>query len=511
MTTSMFVAELSLSPDALTSGRPFEAFTVGTFTDMRGRTISFTPDDLKRIYDNTRAYLERTRDSLGQIVGLPIDSVNHDHGDAAGWIVGVELVGDILRLIPKWTELGVTKLSKGIQRLFSASIDVENLRIVGGTLTNWPAVKGLKPVELSGHPGLFQLSILSDEPLMEYVSRVTRAFDEFCKANSVDMCWVKDVYQDYVLCSCNGELCRVNYTEQASDAQEAGEGESGSGKRHFVFQPRQEWQTVRLVPVDMKAPPEPAVSPIPHTEADDMGITLDELKATLADFGTQIKTDLTTDFDKKLAAFATPPAAPAAPANPETTAKPSEATAPAATSNASQGSAALEALVDMRQVQTTVEAEFQKALESQLGQTIEGLKTRSQAIIGQRIAELQEEQRLADFCRRATDGALANGRALPIKYERLEGFLKGLPMSARREAEAMFADILTSGVVDFKAQGVGQWKKELKHLPDVIANDLRSGKLNIADLRGPVMRPLLGEFGVTDLSEYDLTEFVAAK
>src|SRR5579859_3372891 len=96
-----------LSSDALTAGRLFDGLAVGSFTDMRGRAVTFAPDELPTYLANTLAAIAATKSESGEVVGLPIDARDHENGDGSGWIVGAELEGDRIRLKPKWTELGV--------------------------------------------------------------------------------------------------------------------------------------------------------------------------------------------------------------------------------------------------------------------------------------------------------------------------------------------------------------------------------------------------------------------
>jgi hypothetical protein len=138
----------------LTDGKPFDAFAIGRYIDMMGREVEFKRDDLPEYVANTQAAIEATRSESGEVVGLPIDAMNHDKGNAAGWIVGIELAGNVIRFIPQWTELGRELISKGLQRFFSATVDIAAKTISGGSLTNWPAMKEggrnkLRPVELS--------------------------------------------------------------------------------------------------------------------------------------------------------------------------------------------------------------------------------------------------------------------------------------------------------------------------------------------------------------------------
>jgi hypothetical protein len=140
---------------ALTAGRSFDGLAVGAFRDMYGRAVEFKADELDEYLSNTLAGIEATKTESGELVGLPIDAKDHDKGDGAGWIVGAERNGRVIKLTPKWTEIGQELIGKGIRRFFSATVDTVNKVILGGTLTNWPATRDskgnilLKPIELA--------------------------------------------------------------------------------------------------------------------------------------------------------------------------------------------------------------------------------------------------------------------------------------------------------------------------------------------------------------------------
>lgn len=146
----------------LIPGKPFDGLMAGNFVDMRGREVEIDAEDLPEYVANTRDLIRKNVEGRG-LDGLPIDAKLHDKGDAAGWIVDVLLEDDVLRIIPKWTDLGVEKIRKGIQRLFSATIDTANKVILGGTLTNWPAIKGLRAIELSSGTYILQEESLDDK------------------------------------------------------------------------------------------------------------------------------------------------------------------------------------------------------------------------------------------------------------------------------------------------------------------------------------------------------------
>lgn len=135
-------------------GKPFDGMRAGSFVDMRGTPVTFAEKDLAVFVSNTNAAIAATRTPGGEVVGLPIDAQNHNKGDAAGWIVNAELSGDVIRLTPKWTDLGLDLISSSRQRFFSPTVDLENKTIIGGSLTNWPATRAkgktlLRPIELA--------------------------------------------------------------------------------------------------------------------------------------------------------------------------------------------------------------------------------------------------------------------------------------------------------------------------------------------------------------------------
>lgn len=139
------------------SGKPFDGLASGTFTDMWGQEVKIDEADLAIITQNTNAAIQFTKTEGGEVVGLPIDASNHNRGDAAGWIVECSHDPEAkrIRLTPNWTEEGLSRIGKGLQRFFSATIDLMNKVILGGTLTNWPATRDkknnilLRPIELS--------------------------------------------------------------------------------------------------------------------------------------------------------------------------------------------------------------------------------------------------------------------------------------------------------------------------------------------------------------------------
>ena len=134
-----------------------EGMAAGTFVDMYGRKTTFEPGELGAYVTNTKRALESTRDNSGQVVGFPVDAMNHDNKQAAGWITDVNLAfgRDIIEFTARWNDMGKDLIGRDVMRYFSPTVDVANKVILGGSLTNWPATRTadhqllLKPVELS--------------------------------------------------------------------------------------------------------------------------------------------------------------------------------------------------------------------------------------------------------------------------------------------------------------------------------------------------------------------------
>ena len=141
----------------LIDGKWFEGFAIGEFIDMFGREIEITEEELVFYFKNTKKAIRATRElESGEIAGLPIDAKDHERGEAAGWIVAVKMSeeNDKLLFKPKWTVIGQDLLKTKLMRNFSATFSLEDMVILGGTLTNWPATREdsvpiLAPIELA--------------------------------------------------------------------------------------------------------------------------------------------------------------------------------------------------------------------------------------------------------------------------------------------------------------------------------------------------------------------------
>jgi hypothetical protein len=144
------------------AGAPAEFLRVGTFTDMHGNVVEITPELLGALVANFDA------GAAGQEV--PID-VGHEKAEAAGWVKDLRREGDRLVAVPDWTSLGRELVGERLYRYMSATIDLARKVLKSISLTNFPAVKGLRPVELS--EGVYTLA--AREGLLERVLNAIRA------------------------------------------------------------------------------------------------------------------------------------------------------------------------------------------------------------------------------------------------------------------------------------------------------------------------------------------------
>lgn len=157
----------------LKPGKPIDIIREGTFTDGWGREMTYAADDINMLADNFAANKAQQR--------VPID-IDHEYAKAAGWFrtmgvvsrdftlpvfefdkdgnkkeIGEEtqslkvLIGE-----PEWNELGRELIGEQVYKYTSASIDTEGMIIRAVSLVNFPAVKGLRAVELS--EGIYGLS-----------------------------------------------------------------------------------------------------------------------------------------------------------------------------------------------------------------------------------------------------------------------------------------------------------------------------------------------------------------
>ena len=143
-------------------GKPVEFLMVGVFPDQMGRMVEIGDKDL----DNYAANFEAG--AAGQEV--PID-VDHRREESAGWLKRVWRVGNKLLADVDWNSLGQQLVGDKIYLYLSATLDTAGKIIKSVSLTNFPAIKGLMPVELS--EGLYGIG-----PMPDLMERIKMSFEE---------------------------------------------------------------------------------------------------------------------------------------------------------------------------------------------------------------------------------------------------------------------------------------------------------------------------------------------
>ena len=155
--------------------KPIDGMAAGVFTDMWGYEFEIKAEDLPEYVLKTNMALQSTRDSDGNIVGFPIDTMSHNHAEAAGWMLDAKQVGGTVQVMTRWNDHGRELISSDQMRYFSPTIDLEAKVIMGGSLTNWPATRTrdhqllLRPVELSS-----QLQALDEISWMDRVDLIAK-------------------------------------------------------------------------------------------------------------------------------------------------------------------------------------------------------------------------------------------------------------------------------------------------------------------------------------------------
>lgn len=119
---------------------PVEVLKTGVFLDMHHREVVIDAALLDGLVENFET------GAAGQ--EIPID-VDHKKGEAAGWIRRIWREGERLFAEIEWNSLGEQLVGDRVYRYVSAFLDVANQVLRSVSLVNFPAVKGLAPVELS--------------------------------------------------------------------------------------------------------------------------------------------------------------------------------------------------------------------------------------------------------------------------------------------------------------------------------------------------------------------------
>lgn len=132
-------------------GRPIHMLRPGTFTGQSGGAVTFTADDMAEI---------AARFKQGRRPKPPITE-GHDFGRAVGRVLDVWADGTGLYGRPKWNAAGRQLLADEVYDGFSIEVSREGdgWTMIGGSLTNYPAVDGLQPVTLQAPTELESMAL----------------------------------------------------------------------------------------------------------------------------------------------------------------------------------------------------------------------------------------------------------------------------------------------------------------------------------------------------------------
>ena len=139
-------------------GKAVEVLRPGTFIDRNGKTVEIAEEDLDAFVANFE------EGAAGQDV--PVD-VLHERAEAAGWVKRIFREGEKLLAEVEWNELGMQLVGDKVYRYLSATIDMGKKLIKSISLVNFPAIKGLSPVELS--EGVYSLEETRSISVSDYL------------------------------------------------------------------------------------------------------------------------------------------------------------------------------------------------------------------------------------------------------------------------------------------------------------------------------------------------------
>jgi hypothetical protein len=435
----------------------FDGVSAGTFIDFYGRRFTIAAKDLPKIIENTLRVIQSGTTESGELVGLPIDVANHDNGDGAGWIKSLELdeTRNVIRLLPKWNELGRNLIGENIRRYFSPTIDLAQKVIMGGTLTNWPASRDgttgeilLRPIELS--QGVYAMSInkdianLTDGSLMDLVNKVFNAFMDQYGTNDWS-CYPMDIFDEYIIASSDNKLFKVTYLMDADGNVE--------------FAPVGEWVEVEMTYVE--ASMEPA----------------SKSKFNLSDFIARLIKG-----------------------------------SGGSENNIEKGKVDMTSKSEQNEINTTAPAVpdmvalVNGASEAELAQLAENpaiaklIETRTDAAVAL-------QKRAADVAQFSKAVALSEDKkaGLPVPSDRLEKFLLSLNDEQLKEAREIFEHIAKTGFVSLSEQGHGAIVTGTKPLPTFVQASLEV-VLKAGGTVENFFKENAAELG--DMRDYDLSAFV---
>lgn len=429
--------------------KDFDGMAAGTFVDMFGRKVTIKPNDLAEFVKNTDLLLKSTITDSGELVGLPVDVMDHAEGDGAGWIKGVSLAADrdVVKFTAEWNDLGQDLITRNIRRFFSPTIDLNKKQILGGTLTNWPASRNfqtgeilLKPIELSA--GIYtsqrERRNLIDGSMNDQINEVVDAFFDYY-GFSFDL-YPVDIFSDRIVVYEAGKYFELKYSK-TSDGYE--------------FESRENWIEVRMTYVK-----------VDESESGS-GNLMNRLLSQVV--GKLVPNNTTNEKGKELIM----------------------------TKNIEQVENAESQAINLQDPevvsQLTANPEFSTLVSAE-----------AEKLAAAKLTEERRKNDVAKFTLNITGGTDDKPEGLPVDQATMSEFLLSLDDDQLVKAKAIFEQIAEKGILRFQEKGDGQVRNGNKELPafakSLLSNWRKAGK-TIAEF----FQVNAAELGA--MEDYDLKEF----
>jgi len=446
-----------LFAEANEAGTPVEVLRTGDFVDRHGKEVTVVDEDLDTFVASFEAGLAEQE--------VPID-VNHERAEAAGWVRKVWRDGDRLLASVDWNDVGRKLVGDKVYRYLSATIDLAKKVIKSVSLVNFPAVKGLQPVEL-GESGVYALEEAEEAELV-----------------------VRKEGSEIILYSADGSkvLGRFPFGEGKEHANEEAAREAAAKREKEIqyFKHREGGEAKAGKWAELQGNIQNVIgawgkwagscATCAKALAGKPGIG-DE-RALCAWLYNQAEGEWPAEEQeyypnvRELQAIA-------------------DAVAPLIVKLEEEDRMNEKELAELRE---KIRKEYEAELAAQQTQMVEMREKVKAEVEAEMKARYERRTTLVEFAAQVTSGE----HGLGTKPEEIVAFLEALP--GDQEIQAAMA-ILKAKVVDFGEHGSsrdGQGGK--KALPKEYADALDAGEMKLLDLRDPVLN--LGE-----LSEYDLTKW----
>ena len=505
-----FLAELD-NEGGEKNDKPFDAIAVGTYRPGNWYAdITFTQDELTVYLENTLAAIEAAVDDKGNMVGLPIDQFDHNHGSgAAGWIVGAFIEEDRIRVIPRWTDVGRASIAEGKYRWFSGDIDVVSKVIHGGTLTNWPAMK-----DADGKNRLRAIALSSkltakdgEDSITAHIRNVAKTFYSMISDG-----WVIEVFETELIAEVGTSIFKIGYSVDEEE--------------HVVFSAQNEWVEVKQAYVEASADDETQA-----IDAGDKPSLTDKLMKNVKSLVDKAKgkQKLTADEILEIANQVVVDEGEYPTTNVLDNSQTSEGeNMDPLYENMSKEEQALAQKAALTALFPILEGETQEEHAQRLSsfsvldnpETLVGLQEQQRVLLSAQMESIRKETEIkmrkemsaiqhagevASFTNDAILGKATNKGTFPVDTEVFTKFLSGLTPVQFKDAVIIFAQILKQGLVDLSETGnekVTEGSHELdEDTKALLTTHLKSEGNTVAEFF-KINQNMLGE-----MSDYNLEDF----